>query len=52
VLLQPGEWTAVDDLSAMLTGPRTDIYHPIRRSDGFLIVFDHDQRVAQIPQSG
>ena len=50
--LQLMKWTAVHHLTAVLPRARTDVHDPVGGADGFLVVLDHDQRVAQIAQSG
>jgi hypothetical protein len=36
----------------VLAGPRTDVDHPVGTADRLLVVLHHDQRVAQVAQSG
>ena len=50
-LLDAGGLALVDDLAAVLTGTRTDIHQPVGLADGVLIVFDHDERIADVPQA-
>ena len=38
------------DLAAVLAGPRADVDDPVGGPDGVLVVLDHDQRVAEVPQ--
>ena len=45
-----GRRPGVDDLAAVLAGAGADIDQPVRLLDGLLIVFDHDQRVAEVTQ--
>ena len=45
------EATADHDLAAVLTGSRTDVDDVVCRTHGVLIVFDDDQRVAQVAQA-
>lgn len=42
--------TGVNHLAAVLAGTGADVDHPIRPLDGFLIVFDDNQRVAEVAQ--
>ena len=47
---QLGGRAGVDDLAAVLAGAGADIDQPVRLLDGLLVVFDHDQRVAEVAQ--
>ena len=38
-------------MTAVLTGTRADVDCPVRRLDCFLVVFDNDQGVAQVPEA-
>ena len=40
----------IHDLAAMFAGARTDVDDPVRVSDGVLVMFDDDQRVAEVAQ--
>ena len=40
----------MDQLAAVLTRARSDVDHPVGRTDRLLVVLDHDQRVAQVAQ--
>ena len=42
--------TGVNHLAAVLAGTESDVDHPIRPLDGFLVVFDDNQRVAEVAQ--
>ena len=44
--------TACDDLAAVPPRPRTEIDDPVGAADGLLVVFDDDDRVADIPERG
>ncbi len=39
------------DLSSVDSGARADVNHPIGSHDGLLVMFNHDDRIAGIPQS-
>ena len=45
-----GRRSGVDDLAAVLAGAGADIDQPVRLLDGLLVVFDHDQRIAEVAQ--
>ncbi len=49
VAQQIGIRPAVHDLTTVLAGRRPDVHHPVGVRDGVLVVFDDDQRVAEIP---
>ena len=38
--------------AAVFAGSRSDVHHPVGFLDGVLVVFDHDQGVAEVPQPG
>ncbi len=39
-------------MSAVFTGARADVDDPVGRADGVLVVFDDDQRVAEVAEAG
>ena len=39
-----------DDLAAMHAGARADVEHRVCGANGFLIVFDHQHRIAEVAQ--
>ena len=51
---RPGDRTAVDHLSAVLTGAGPDVDDPVGGADRVLVVLDDDQGVAEVlePQQG
>ncbi len=51
-LADPGDWSAVDDLSAVLTGSRPDVDHPVALANRLLVVLDDDDGVAEVAQPG
>ena len=48
---QVGIAAAVHDVATVFTGPGPDVDNPVGARDGVLVVFDHDQGVAEVPQS-
>ena len=38
------------DLAALLPRARADVDDPVRRADGVLVVLDHDEGVAEVPE--
>ncbi len=40
-----------DDLPAVLAGSRTQVHDPVRFADGFVVMFDDQNGVAQIAQT-
>ncbi len=47
---EPRKRARVHDVAAELAGARSDIDHVVGRLDGRFVVFDHDQRVAEVAQ--
>ena len=50
VLQQLVQRSGVDQLTAVLSGARADVDHPVGGADRLLVVLDHDQRVAEVAQ--
>ena len=50
ILHQIGSRALEDHLATMLTGSRPEIDHPVRRTNGFLVVLDDDDGVAKVAQ--
>ena len=40
-----------DDLAAVLTGGRTQVHDPVCFTDGFIVMFDDQDSVAQVAQA-